>query len=178
MSGSKTPTVIATTALVVAVLAATPIGEAAGRLVLPNNSVGAVQIKKSAVTGLKVKNGTLMAADFKPGQLPAGPQGPKGEAGPQGPKGDNGAVGAPGLSELQRVEGPQETVPPAGIAVATATCPVGKKAVGGGFGGTPGVIALSSSPNASFDSWTVLAQDEGGKGGKAIALAVCVKVAP
>jgi Collagen triple helix repeat (20 copies) len=96
MSGSKTPTVIAITALVVAVLGATPIGDAAGRLVLPNNSVGAVQIKKSAVTGLKVKNGSLLAADFKAGQLPAGPQGPKGDTGAQGAKGDTGAQGLKG----------------------------------------------------------------------------------
>jgi hypothetical protein len=87
MKGSKTPTVIAVTALVVAALAATPIGQAAGRFVLAKNSVGTPQLKKNAVTSVKVKNGSLLAADFKLGQLPAGPQGP------QGPKGDAGAPG-------------------------------------------------------------------------------------
>jgi hypothetical protein len=68
--------------------------------VLPKNSVGTAQIKKqsvsrakikqSAITGAKVKNQSLTAADFKAGQLPAGPEGPKGDPGPQGPKGDPG----------------------------------------------------------------------------------------
>lgn len=96
MKTSKTPTIIAVTALVVAALAATPIGQAAGRLVLAKNSVGTAQLKKNAVTGAKVKNGSLRAADFGPGQLPAGPQGLKGDtgaAGPQGPEGpSNGYI--------------------------------------------------------------------------------------
>lgn len=55
---------------------------------LPKNSVGAKQlkngavsakkIKKNAVNSSKVKNRSLLAKDFKAGQLPAGP---KGEAG-------------------------------------------------------------------------------------------------
>jgi len=40
------------------------LGHAAGKFVLPTNSVGAKQLQKSSVTGLKVKNGTLTAADF------------------------------------------------------------------------------------------------------------------
>ena len=59
--------------------------------VLPRNSVGTAELKKksvsraklktNAVTGAKVRNGSLMAVDFKAGQLPAGPQGPKGDPG-------------------------------------------------------------------------------------------------
>jgi hypothetical protein len=109
MFKSRTATILAATALVVAVFGSTPLGHAAGNLILARNSVGAAQLKKNAVTGpkiaknavtsVKVKNGTLMGADFKPGQLPAGPQGPKGDPGPQGaqgPKGDTGAQGAKG----------------------------------------------------------------------------------
>src|SRR5437879_7730117 len=88
--------VIAVTALVVAVLGSTPLGHAAASMVLPSNSVGTAQIKKDAVTGLKVKNGSLLATDFKAGQLPAGPQGAKGDVGAQGPKGDLGAQGPKG----------------------------------------------------------------------------------
>jgi hypothetical protein len=90
MKNSKTPTAIAVTALLVAALAATPIGQAAGRIVLGKNTVGTAQLKKSAVTSVKVKDGSLRAADFGAGQLPAGPQGPKGDAGATGPKGDPG----------------------------------------------------------------------------------------
>jgi hypothetical protein len=86
----KLNTVVAVTALAVAVLGATPLGHAAGRLILPKGSVGAAQLKKNAVTGLKVKDGSLMAADFGPGQLPAGQPGAKGDPGAPGPKGDKG----------------------------------------------------------------------------------------
>src|SRR5262245_14348879 len=97
MLSSRITPMIAVTALVVAVLGATPLGQAASRIVLPKNSVGAAQLKKSsvagrkiaknAVTSLKVKDGSLLAADFKAGQLP---QGPKGDPGAPGPKGEPG----------------------------------------------------------------------------------------
>jgi hypothetical protein len=106
MSTSKITPLIAVTALGVAVLGATPLGQAASRLVLPKNSVGAAQLKKSsvrgkkiaknAITSLKVKNGSLLAADFKAGQLPRGPQGPKGDPGSQGIQGLRGEPGPPG----------------------------------------------------------------------------------
>jgi hypothetical protein len=44
-------------------------------------SVGTAQLKPNAVTGAKVKDGSLTAADFGAHQLPAGPQGPQGAAG-------------------------------------------------------------------------------------------------
>ncbi len=78
-------------------------------ITLPINSVGSKQIKreavknsdlgKSAVTTGKVKNGSLLSIDFKPGQLVAGAPGATGPQGPQGLKGDagtNGTDGAPG----------------------------------------------------------------------------------
>ena len=43
---------------------------------LPKNSVGTQQLKANAVTTKKIKNASLLAADFKPGQLPSGPAGP------------------------------------------------------------------------------------------------------
>jgi Flp pilus assembly protein CpaB len=96
MFSSKLTTIVAFTALGVAALGSTPLGHAAARMVLPSNSVGSTQIKKNAVTGAKVKDGSLLAADFKVGQLPAGPQGAKGDNGAQGAKGDTGATGAKG----------------------------------------------------------------------------------
>jgi hypothetical protein len=59
---------LALTALVVALLGATPLGEAAREAVLPRNSVGSEQ----------VKDRSLLARDFKQGQLPRGPAGPPG----------------------------------------------------------------------------------------------------
>ena len=87
MSASKLAVAFSATALLVSVLFATPVGQAASRL-LPKSSVGSAQLRSNAVTGSKVKNGSLLAADFKAGQLPAGP---KGDPGGQGPKGDPGA---------------------------------------------------------------------------------------
>jgi hypothetical protein len=86
----KTATTLAATALAVAVFGSTPLGHAAANLVVPKNSVGTAQLKGNAVTGLKVKDGTLTDADFKAGELPAGTQGPQGPAGPKGEKGDRG----------------------------------------------------------------------------------------
>jgi hypothetical protein len=63
---------------------------------LPAKSVGTVQLQRDAVTGAKVKNGTLSAKDFRRGALPAaaaGLTGPVGPAGPRGPEGPRGPVG-------------------------------------------------------------------------------------
>jgi hypothetical protein len=68
-------------------------GGAYAALRLPANSVGAKQIKKNAVNSSKVANGSLLAGDFKAGQLPAGAQGPQGIAGPKGAAGDPGTNG-------------------------------------------------------------------------------------
>jgi hypothetical protein len=59
---------------------------------LPKNSVGAKQLKKSAVNSAKVKDHSLKAVDFKEGQLPAGPKGPKGDKGDKGEKGEPGPL--------------------------------------------------------------------------------------
>jgi hypothetical protein len=49
---------------------------------LPKNSVGAKQIRAGAVRSSKVKDRSLLKRDFRPGQLPAGARGPKGDTGP------------------------------------------------------------------------------------------------
>jgi len=84
VSASKLAVAFSAIALLISVLFATPVGQAASRLVLAKNSVGTAQLKKNAVTGAKVKNGSLLAADFRAGQLPAGPKGDKGDTGAPG----------------------------------------------------------------------------------------------
>jgi hypothetical protein len=98
----STTGILAVVAVAVAVLAASPLGQAAANMVVPRNSVGTLQLKTAAVTGAKVKNGTLTAADFKAGQLPAGPKGDKGDPGAQGPKGDKGDPGSAVLNVTVR----------------------------------------------------------------------------
>jgi len=63
---------------------------------LPRNSVGTKQLKRNAVVSVKVKDRSLLARDFKRGQIPIGAQGPTGPAGGQGPTGAQGAKGPKG----------------------------------------------------------------------------------
>ena len=67
--------VIACLALLVAL---SGVGVAATKLAVPRNSVGTLQLRTNAVISSKVKNGSLLRADFKSGQIPAGPAGPAG----------------------------------------------------------------------------------------------------
>src|SRR5689334_11335703 len=71
-------------------------GIAAVTAALPRNSVGPLQLRNNAVTGPKVKNGSLTRADLAAGTLlrgATGLQGPPGAQGPQGLKGDKGDKG-------------------------------------------------------------------------------------
>jgi hypothetical protein len=54
-------------------------------------------VRDSSLTTRDVKNRSLLGVDFKPGQLPAGPQGPQGPQGAQGPQGPQGLQGLQGL---------------------------------------------------------------------------------
>src|SRR5436305_14706828 len=63
---------------------------------LPSHSVGTRQLQHDAVTSPKVRNHSLLAEDFKNGELPAGRPGPTGPAGTAGAKGDNGRPGPKG----------------------------------------------------------------------------------
>jgi len=76
---------------------------------LPKNSVGTKQLKADAVTGAKIKRGSLQKSDFARGVLPkAGVAGPAGAGGAKGDKGDPADMGfldpsndLPGLSVVQ-----------------------------------------------------------------------------
>lgn len=138
--------VIACTALTVS-LAGT--GYAAIRL--PANSVGAAQIKKNSISSSKIRNYTLVKADFRPSQLPRGPRGlpgipgaigpagPAGPSGPAGPAGPQGPAGAPASASAIAVRTANVTVPgnAAGNgAYATRSvavnCAANERAIGGG----------------------------------------------
>ena len=101
--------VVACLALLVAM---TGTGVATVNQVLPRNSVGPAQlqfgavtgpkIRSNAVTSAKVRNRSLLRADFAPGQLPAGPTGPQGPAGPQGAAGPAGPAGVVGSITIRQ----------------------------------------------------------------------------
>ena len=152
--------------------------------VLPKNSVGTTQLKKKdAVTGATVADGTLMAADFKSGQLaagsrgPQGTQGPKGDPGVQGPKGEKGDPGATNVTK-RYATGP--SVGSAGFSTATASCQAGETLIGGGaayadtgqFSSDPTLTWSGPAPN-SDSSWRVTYRNDGVPSMRAVATALC-----
>ena len=166
---NRWPTVLSATALVVAVLGATPVGEAALNA-LPRNSVGPLQLKANAVTSTKVKNGSLLRADFRAGQVPAGPAGPA------------GAQGAPGTSGLQTVFA-TSAINSTATRTLTASCPSGKTALGGGVAVTPTTaseVAITASYLANSTTWTASAQEVNAQAASwgLNVVVVCALVAP
>ena len=61
---------------------------------LAANSVGTTQLKSNAVTGAKIKAGTIQASDLAKSAKTAGATGPAGPAGATGPAGPAGPAGA------------------------------------------------------------------------------------
>jgi hypothetical protein len=111
--------IVSTVALVVALG-----GTGYAALLLPDGSVGTRELKDGAVTARKVHTHTLLARDFKPGQLgrlSSGPPGPRGAPGVPGPP------GAPGTARAYGVVGPAGTVD---AARSRAIAGVSKPAVG------------------------------------------------
>lgn len=169
-------------ALGLAILGWTPLGDAARQAVPPfaTRAKTADYAKNAgAVNGLKASKrprvGWLVAlgkdAKFPKvvGQVgPQGPPGATGPAGPQGPqgvKGDTGPQGSPGLSAVETVvtNSAENSV---AFKQSTATCPAGKRAIGGGgrLGGSTGgvttVIAAFPTPTTGIATgWTAYAQE-------------------
>ena len=105
---------------------------------LQPNSVGTAQLRNAAVTSKKVKDGSLMAVDFKKGQLPRGPRGYEGEIGATGATGPTGATGA---------QGPEGPAGPAGPVGATGT--TGATGATGPPGPTQGRMWTASSASVA-----------------------------
>jgi hypothetical protein len=101
---------------------------------IKNGAVTKKKLHKNSVNTKKVKNKTLKAKDFAPGQLEQGVQGIQGLKGEKGDKGEPGADGADGAAGATNV-----VIRTASVNVnnntrgfAVATCEAGEKAVGGG----------------------------------------------
>jgi Collagen triple helix repeat (20 copies) len=125
----------------------------------------------------------------------AGPQGPAGATGPVGAPGPQGAPGPAGTPGPQGASGPQGqpgTPGPAGVAGyeitsthqtlslngsidVTATCPAGKRVIGGGYV-APSVLDTASSSRPEGDTgWRVEFKSNGGNGDASV-YAICASV--
>jgi hypothetical protein len=196
------PLVLSALALLVAILGSTAVGPAAAEVaasVVPFAKVaGKANVaddakrlngRKSSVAGLANTipvvgpDGKLPASLGSIGQPgPKGDKGPKGDRGDKGPKGDPGVQGplgpqgAPGTSGLQVATGSSPT-DVSSRKFARASCPVGKRVVGGGhsiqYTGSYEIIA--SRPEGT--SWSIVADHQGGGKWAVIAYAICVTVA-
>jgi hypothetical protein len=176
---------------------------------LPRESVGTQQLKNGAVTASKLHNGaftaakiafgTLLAKDFKPGQLPSGATGPAGAAGAQGVKGDAGAQGATGPQGVASQQGATGTQGPTGASgatgatgssgelkvevtmaalnakatesgTATAVCKAGSVVTGGGYSPESGELELLGSEAVGETGWKVSGKGKTDAAGHAEAL--------
>jgi hypothetical protein len=108
---------------------------------LPTGSVGNRQLKPGAVSTAKVRDRSLLAQDFKRGQLPRGElglagergvPGLKGDKGDPGPPGAKGDPGAPGTTNVVVRSQDTEVQAAGGRALFQVPCAPGERAVGGG----------------------------------------------
>ena len=102
----------------------------------------------------KVKDRSLLAKDFKSGQLPRGAQGARGAVGPAGPAGPAGPSGATNVAVRAGASD---------LGISTASCQSGERAVGGG-GFTPDFDSFlwDSTPNVESGTptgWVAQAVD-------------------
>lgn len=89
-------------------------GTSYAAVTLPKNSVGNKQLRPNAVTTEKVRDRSLLARDFKIGELAGGTQGPAGPTGPAGPAGPAGAAGPAGPASPQGETGATGATGPTG----------------------------------------------------------------
>lgn len=98
---------------------------------IKNGSVQGKDVRNNSLRSADVRDGSLLSGDFASGQLPQGPRGAEGPRGADGAEGPPGAQGIPGVSGLELVSAvsANDSVSPKTV---IATCPPGKRSLGGG----------------------------------------------
>jgi hypothetical protein len=191
--------VVATLALFIALGGSSYAAIQLGKNSVKSENIGKEQVKasdiaKNAVNSAKVKDASLVANDFKTGQLPVGATGAIGPRGPQGSKGDRGLQGATGLSGLEKV-GAASASNSESPKLAIAKCAPGKEAISGGYD-IEGGKEPSEGPNGLANVIADVVEPSGPGGGEGLvaveaweeestalnwsihAIAMCADVAP
>jgi hypothetical protein len=179
----RLPLILSTTALVVAVLGATPLGHAAAKIVpvpLAKRAYLADTAKNSVKLNNIKANRTPTAGQILPldqtGKFPTsvgaiGPKGDKGSKGGKGTKGDPGLSGYELVTKSFTVNG--NTLLSAGV-----QCPTGKKVLGGAAQGQGGPKDVPISTNIVLSSYQANALNTTATPKAVSIYAVCATVAP
>ena len=175
-------------------------GYAASSLVAPKATTEAAHKAKTAKPLSSSQVNKLIAAYFsshlsqlqgRPGAVgssgsggskgEAGGPGTKGETGSTGTKGGAGPTGATGMSGYQQVAGSYEPGTGSGFneASAEASCPAGKKVIGGGFdtAGSDATLYVGLDEATSETNWVVSTFSATTAAYSIRAFAICVRVA-
>jgi hypothetical protein len=141
-------------------------------------TITGTNVKNSSLTTADIGNRSLLAVDFKSGQVPAGPHGEPGPIGPRGgvgPKGDSGVSGYVPVTRVSELDSSSSKQ-------IGALCPVGTSVPGGGaFISASGAVAVKTSTSFSTGSgWFVEAIETAPDAGdwSVSGRAICAKVAP
>ncbi len=123
-------------------------------LTVPFNSVGTRQLRANAVTSSKVKNRSLLAVDFRLGEL--------------------------GLRGYEIVSGRSEVTDQTSNSVAI-DCPLGKNAIGGGGGTADGIAddgpyIVVSQPYEGGGGWLIQAVRKNSGASVLLGYAICADV--
>lgn len=119
-------------------------------------TIGSAQIKNNSVQGKDIRNGTIKSPDIAKATRNAlkgktGPVGPVGATGPRGADGAKGDTGAAGATNVTVVRN-SFLVPSGSTAGASAECPAGSRATGGGVAAIPAAendTIIASGPTGS-----------------------------
>ena len=113
---------------------------------------------------------------------PQGPPGPQGQVGPQGPQGPQGVQGPAGVSGWELIRAAGVDVPVGQIRGGIASCPDGKRPVGGGFlvnGPGPWTVFETEArfdPQFNENGWVAFIRNDGPSNVRIFVSAVCATV--
>jgi len=144
----------------------------AGGATAASTLITGAQIKNGTITGADIKNGSLTAADIAPATRRAfskpGPRGPQGVPGIQGVQGTAGGLNP---SKLTIITGPSVFVPVGEVVTATASCPAGQRATGGGFFSS---VVNTGASIPGYSSWSVIVNNDTPINVDVNAYAICI----